>query len=76
MVFSGWSDSFVRWFQAIRRAYRYGQTRSLRVHVPVIPELEGDQLDNIFRKQREHELSVKEMEENYIRARAALGGAA
>jgi hypothetical protein len=72
MIFSGWSDSYVLWYQALRRAYRYGQTKRLRVHVPVIPELEQDQLDNIFRKQVEHERSIEEQEQNYVRARRAL----
>ena len=34
MVFSGWNDSYEQWYQAVRRAYRYGQTKSVRIHVP------------------------------------------
>ena len=66
MIFSGWSDSYEAYYQAVRRAYRYGQTQRLRVHIPVIEELEGDMLDNIFRKQEEHESAIAEMQENYI----------
>lgn len=73
MIFSGWNDSYEQWYQAIRRAYRFGQTRSLRVHVPIIPELEGDTLDNIFRKQAQHEADISEMEANYIAANRSLG---
>lgn len=68
MVFSGWNDSFEEWYQAIRRAYRFGQTEHLRVHVPVVRELEGDMLDNIFAKQAKHLAAIEEMEANYITA--------
>lgn len=74
MVFSGWDDSFESFFQAVRRAYRHGQTRRLRVHIPVIRELEGDSLATIQRKAAGHECNVTEMEENYIRAHLALTG--
>lgn len=69
MIFSGWSDSYESYYQAIRRAYRYGQKKRLHVHIPVIEELEGDMLDNIFRKQAEHEAAIAEMESNFIMAR-------
>lgn len=73
MIFSGWSDSYESYYQAIRRAYRFGQTERVRVHLPVIEELEGDMLDNLFRKQGEHEAAIAEMESNYLAARG--GGA-
>lgn len=66
MVFSGWSDSYEDYYQAVRRAYRHGQTQPLRVHIPVIPQLEADQLDNIWAKQDRHEAAIEEMERNYI----------
>ncbi len=68
MIFSGWSDSYEQWYQAIRRAYRYGQTRRLRVHIPMIPELEGATLRNVFRKQAQHEADIAQMESSYIAA--------
>ena len=73
MIFNGWNDSYEQWYQAIRRAYRFGQTKALRVHVPIIAELEGDTLDNIFRKQAAHEADIAEMEANYIAANRSLG---
>jgi superfamily II DNA or RNA helicase len=76
MIFSGWTDSFESYYQAVRRAYRYGQKKRLRVHMPIIRELEGDTLENIFRKQSEHNRSIEEMEANYIRAIEALKGKA
>lgn len=73
MVFSGWNDSFVEYYQAVRRAYRYGQTQKLRVHIPIIKELEGDMWENLCRKQRLHEDGIVEMERCYIEARKVIG---
>jgi hypothetical protein len=72
MIFSGWNDSFEQWYQAVRRAYRFGQTKSLRVHIPVIAELEGQQLENIQRKQAMFEADIREMEKNYIAAYGSM----
>jgi hypothetical protein len=69
MVFSGIDDSFERMYQAIRRAYRYGQTEPVHVHVPVIPELEGLMLANLARKQAQFDTDTAEQERWY---RAAL----
>lgn len=69
MVFSGWDDSYERFYQAIRRAYRYGQTESLRIHVPFVPELEGMILENVLRKKASFEADAAEQEKHY---RAAL----
>ena len=51
MVFSGFDDSFERMYQAIRRAYRFGQTETVHVDIPYIPELEGVVFDNIRSKE-------------------------
>lgn len=51
MVFVGLSDSYEAYFQAIRRCYRYGQTRVVEAHV-VLSELEGQIATNIARKER------------------------
>lgn len=72
MIFSGFNDSYEQFYQALRRAYRYGQKRSLRVHVPYIAQLEGDTWENILRKQDQHERAIAEMEVNYIRAAEAI----
>jgi hypothetical protein len=69
MVLSGIDDSFERMYQAIRRAYRYGQTEPVHVHVPVIPELEGLMLANLARKQAQFDTDTAEQERWY---RAAL----
>lgn len=67
MVFSGWTDSFESLYQAVRRAYRHGQTEAVRVYFHVVRELEGDMLENIQRKEAEFERSISEMEKSYIR---------
>lgn len=52
MIFVGLSDSYEQYYQAIRRCYRYGQTRIVHAHV-VLSELEGQIAVNIARKERE-----------------------
>jgi hypothetical protein len=69
MVFSGWTDSFESMYQAVRRAVRHGQTGRVRVHFPVVEELEGDVLGNVRRKEREFDAAVAEMERCYLDAR-------
>lgn len=69
MIFSGWNDSYEAWYQAVRRAYRYGQKRSLQIHVPYIRELEGMIYDNILRKEGNFETETAIMEQYYIKAR-------
>lgn len=68
MVFSGIDDSFERLYQSIRRAYRYGQTETVRVHIPVIPELEGTVFGNVMRKQARFDEETAIQEEHYRRA--------
>lgn len=74
MIFSGWNDSFEELYQAIRRAYRYGQTQRLRVHFPMVRELEGDSLENIHDKEAKHRAAVEAMEAAYIKASEILKG--
>jgi hypothetical protein len=52
MAFVGLSDSYEAYYQAIRRCYRYGQTRVVHAHV-VLSDLEGQIAANIARKERE-----------------------
>jgi hypothetical protein len=60
MVFVGLSDSFEAFYQAVRRCWRFGQTEAVDVHI-VISDREGAVLDNIKRKQAQHEQMAKEM---------------
>lgn len=52
MAFVGLSDSYEAYYQAIRRCYRYGQTRVVHAHV-VLSDLESVIAANIARKERE-----------------------
>lgn len=60
MVFVGLSDSFEQVFQAIRRCYRFGQTRPVNVYM-VTTTREGAVADNIKRKEADFRRMVKEM---------------
>ncbi|QJY46690.1 DEAD/DEAH box helicase [Pseudonocardia broussonetiae] len=52
MAFVGLSDSYEQYYQAIRRCYRYGQTRVVRAHI-VLSELESQIAANVARKERD-----------------------
>lgn len=54
MIFCGLSDSYEQFYQAIRRCYRFGQTKEVNVYV-IISEKELNVLENIKRKQADHE---------------------
>ena len=49
MVFSGLQDSFESYYQAVKRANRYGSTELLEVHIPVT-EIEAPMIDTVMRK--------------------------
>lgn len=66
MVFHGFSDSFESYFQAVRRAYRHGQTKPLRIHIPLIKELEGTTWLNLVRKADQHQAGIKLMETSWM----------
>ena len=68
MVFSGLDDSYERMYQAIRRAYRYGQTKTVRVHIPYIPELEGTVWANVREKQAKFDRDATLQERYYLEA--------
>ncbi len=52
MVFVGLSDSYEAYYQAIRRCWRYGQTRPVDVHI-VLSDLEGQIATNVARKEKQ-----------------------
>lgn len=70
MIFSGIDDSMERRYQAIRRAYRFGQTEPVHVWTPYVPELEGVMFDNVAQKEARFLDEVAAQEGHY---RAALG---
>lgn len=77
MVFADFNDSAEQIYQAERRAYRYGQTRSVRIHFPYVAELQGAVWSNVQAKQAQFARDVARMEDLYINAvRPFLPGAA
>jgi hypothetical protein len=60
MAFVGLSDSFEQVFQAIRRCYRFGQTRPVNVKM-ITSSLEGATAENIKRKEADFRKMVAEM---------------
>lgn len=52
MVFVGLSDSYEQYYQAIRRCYRYGQTRVVEAHI-VLSEIESQIATNVRRKEQQ-----------------------
>jgi DNA modification methylase len=61
MAFVGMDDSFEKFYQAVRRCYRFGQKRRVKVHI-FTAENEGQILANIKRKEAQHH----EMSQNMI----------
>ena len=69
-MFVGVSHSFEQYFQAVRRCWRFGQTREVVVHL-VVAELEGAVRDNLRRKEAEAEVQSEEMRKyprDYVQA--------
>jgi hypothetical protein len=69
--FVGLNDSFEQFYQAIRRFWRFGQTKPVDVHI-VSSEIEGATLANIRRK----EADADRMAEAMVRHMADLSSAA
>lgn len=63
VVFVGLSDSWEQFYQAIRRCWRYGQTREVFCHV-VTSSAEGRVVANIERKEREADRMLAAMVEH------------
>lgn len=53
-VFVGLSDSWESFYQAIRRQWRFGQTKTVHVHI-VSADTEGAVVENIKRKDSQHQ---------------------
>jgi nitrogen regulatory protein PII-like uncharacterized protein len=59
-VFVGLSDSWESFYQAIRRQWRFGQEKTVHVHI-VSADTEGAVVENIRRKDLQHEEMAKSM---------------
>jgi DNA modification methylase len=60
-IFAGVTDSWEKFFQAVRRNWRFGQTRPVHVHI-IAASTEGNVLENLKRKEREAEQMADEMQ--------------
>ena len=61
MVFLGLSDSYEQFYQAVRRCWRFGQTKPVNAHV-VVAHTEGRVRANIIRKEQQ----AADMMENIV----------
>lgn len=62
MIFTGLSDSYEAYYQALRRCWRFGQTKEVNVYI-IISAKEGCVKQNIERKQTDFIKMQKEMTE-------------
>ena len=60
MIFVGLSDSWEQYYQAIRRCWRYGQTKPVHVHV-ISADTEGAVVENIRRKDQQNAEMAEQM---------------
>lgn len=63
MAFVGLSDSYEALYQSVRRCWRFGQRRDVRVHI-ITATTEGAVLDNVKRKERDAEEMASRMVEH------------
>jgi len=68
MAFVGLNDSYETYYQAIRRCFRYGQTRIVRAHI-VVSSLESQIAANVARKERDATTLTSALVEQMQRAR-------
>lgn len=60
MIFVGLDDSFEKYYQAVRRQYRFGQDKPVNAHI-VLSDGEGAIKANIERKQEQHNEMTDQM---------------
>jgi hypothetical protein len=60
VIFVGLSDSWEAYYQAIRRCWRFGQTKPVHVHV-ISADTEGAVVENIRRKDEQNQIMGREM---------------
>lgn len=60
MAFVGVTDSYEAYYQAVRRCWRFGQTRPVHVHV-FVSALEGAVVANLKRKERDATAMAREL---------------
>jgi len=62
-VYVGISDSWEKFYQGVRRSWRFGQKRPVHVHI-IVASTEGNVLDNLKRKEREAQEMAEQMVAN------------
>lgn len=62
MIFTGLSDSYEQYYQAVRRCWRFGQEKTVNVYI-IISAKEGCVRENIERKQSDFQRMQSEMTE-------------
>lgn len=60
VAFCGMSHSYEQFYQAVRRCWRYGQTRDVDVHV-FVTDMEQSIVGNVLRKKDDSETMYREM---------------
>ena len=60
VIFLGLGDSYEQYYQAIRRTWRYQQTRPVDVHI-IVSDEETNVLENVRRKQKDAERMQREV---------------
>jgi hypothetical protein len=64
VAFVGIDDSFEKYYQAIRRCYRFGQSREVNVHL-VYSSAEGAVKENLERKQQMADIMADQLESGF-----------
>ena len=70
MVFADLNDSYEQVYQAERRAFRYGQTETVRIYFPRVVVLQDVVWQNLEAKRAQFERDVARMERLYVDALA------
>lgn len=60
MVFMSYDFSFEKFYQAVRRCYRFGQQHKVTVHI-LVPESQVNVRATILQKEKEHKVMIAEM---------------
>ena len=60
MIFVGMSDSFESYYQAVRRCWRFGQTKKVNVYI-ITSEQERGIVANIERKEQDYKVMMSEV---------------
>lgn len=60
ILFVGLSDSYEQFYQAVRRCWRFGQTRPVHAHI-ITSDIEGAVVSNILRKEQDAARMAGEM---------------